>query len=58
LAGIAWAMRRLGLTPPIVPDQIPRLLAPKSADVGPARADLGFAPRTLEAGLGRRGGGA
>lgn len=58
VGGTARAMRRLGLRPPIVPDQIPRLLAPKPSDIGPARADLGFAPRTLEAGLGSPGGGA
>ena len=58
LVGAAWAMRRLGLRPPIVPDQIPRLLALKSADIGPARADLGFAPRTLEEGLAHVGGAA
>jgi nucleoside-diphosphate-sugar epimerase len=57
LAAVAAAMRRLGLTPPIVPDQIPRLLVAKGADIGPAQADLGFAPRPLEAGLARRGAG-
>ncbi len=51
LAAAAWAMRRAGLAPPLVPDQIPRLLAAKSADIAAAAADLGFAPRTLEAGL-------
>jgi NADH dehydrogenase len=51
VAGVAGAMRRLGLAPPIVPDQIPRLLVPKPSDIGPARADLGFDPRPLEAGL-------
>jgi nucleoside-diphosphate-sugar epimerase len=55
LAAAAAVMRRLGLTPPIVPDQIPRLLVAKPADIAAARADLGFDPRPLEAGLARRG---
>ncbi len=49
----AAAMRRLGLRPPIVPDQIPRLLVAKPADIAAARADLGFDPVPLEAGLAR-----
>jgi hypothetical protein len=34
-----------------VPDQVPRLLLRKSADIGPAVHDLGFAPRPLEEGV-------
>ena len=34
-----------------VPDQIPRLLLPKSSDVSAAVRDLGFSPRSLEDGV-------
>jgi nucleoside-diphosphate-sugar epimerase len=36
---------------PYVPDQIPRLLLPKSADITAARRDLDYQPRDLESGL-------
>ncbi|MBI5519088.1 MAG: NAD-dependent epimerase/dehydratase family protein [Desulfovibrio sp.] len=42
----------LGLRrPPFVPDQIPRLLCPKDRAIGPARRELGFAPRFLRQGV-------
>jgi len=51
LARVAIALAaRLGIGP-YVPDQVPRLLLAKDADIGPAARDLGFAPRPLEVGL-------
>jgi NADH dehydrogenase len=41
---------RMGIGP-YVPDQIPRLLLAKSADITAARRDLDFQPRDLESGL-------
>jgi nucleoside-diphosphate-sugar epimerase len=38
---------------PLYPDQLARLRAPKDSDASAARAELGFAPRTLEEGLRR-----
>jgi NADH dehydrogenase len=35
----------------IVPDRLPALLAPKPADIEPARRALAFAPRTVERGV-------
>lgn len=41
---------RLGVGP-YVPDQLPRLLLPKSSDITAAVRDLDYAPRTVEVGL-------
>ncbi len=51
LAAAAWGLSKIMARPPLVSDQVPRLTCPKDADIAPARADLGFAPRSLEAGL-------
>lgn len=51
LRAAALVLSRLMARPPLVPDQTARLACPKDADIGPARADLGFAPRPLLAGL-------
>ena len=51
LARVAiWAASRLGVGG-YVPDQVPRLLLPKSADNSAAMRDLAYSPRSLEDGL-------
>ncbi|MBZ0253677.1 MAG: hypothetical protein K8I02_10090, partial [Candidatus Methylomirabilis sp.] len=50
---VLWAVRLLGRLmahPPIVPDQVMGLLQDTEADIGPARRELGFAPRALSEG--------
>lgn len=43
--------RRLGLPWPVRPEQVLRLAESKAVDIGPARADLGFAPRGFRDGI-------
>lgn len=52
VAAVAVASRLARVVPlPLYPDQLARLRAPKSRDAASARADLGFAPRSLRDGL-------
>lgn len=52
LSMAACVFKRLGLKrPPFVPDQVQRLLCAKQADSSAAVRDLGYAPRSLFAGL-------
>ena len=46
LAALCFALSSVR-RPPLVRDQIPRLICEKSSDIGPARRDLGYAPREL-----------
>lgn len=43
--------RRLRVPFPVRPEQVLRLTESKAVDIGPARADLGFAPRPFAAGI-------
>ena len=43
--------RRFGLLVPVRPEQVLRLAESKAVDIGPARRDLGFAPRSFEDGI-------
>lgn len=43
--------RRAGLRTPVRPEQLLRLEESKAVDIGPARADLGFAPRPFAEGI-------
>ena len=45
------AAARLGLRLPVRPEQVLRLQESKAVDIGPARRDLGFAPRSFEEGI-------
>jgi uncharacterized protein YbjT (DUF2867 family) len=42
---------RWGLPFPVRPEQVLRLAESKAVDIGPARADLGFSPRTFRDGI-------
>ena len=42
---------RLKLPSPVRPEQVLRLEEPKAVDIGPAARELGFAPRSFEAGI-------
>jgi uncharacterized protein YbjT (DUF2867 family) len=44
-------LRALRLPTPVTPEQILRLAESKAVDIGPARRDLGFAPRPFAAGI-------
>jgi uncharacterized protein YbjT (DUF2867 family) len=48
---LATIARRLRLPFPISPEQVLRLMESKAVDIGPARRDLGFSPRTFAAGV-------
>lgn len=48
---VALALGALMARPPLVRDQIPRLLSAKPYDLAPAQAALQFSPRRLEEGL-------
>ena len=55
LHGAALLLALLPLEhPPLVADQVPRLLSPKPYEIAAAAAELGFEPRRIEEGLGRR----
>jgi hypothetical protein len=43
--------RRAGLRTPVRPEQLLRLEESKAVEIGPARADLGFAPRSFAEGI-------
>lgn len=47
----AVAARRIGLPFPVSPEQVLRLAESKAVDIGPARRDLGFAPRPFRDGI-------
>jgi uncharacterized protein YbjT (DUF2867 family) len=47
----AVAARRMKLPFPISPEQVLRLMESKAVDIGPARRDLGFAPRSFADGV-------
>lgn len=47
----AVAARRLRLPFPVSPEQVLRLAESKAVDIGPARRDLGFAPRPFADGI-------
>jgi nucleoside-diphosphate-sugar epimerase len=49
--GLVTLIRRLGLRAPVRPEQVLRLAESKAVDIGPAMRDLGFAPRSFEAGI-------
>jgi NADH dehydrogenase len=51
LARLAAGLASLAGSDLVVGDQIPRLFCAKSADIAPARVDLGYKPRSLEQGL-------
>ena len=44
-------LQRLRLPSPVRPEQVLRLDESKAVDIGPAMRDLGFAPRSFEAGI-------
>ncbi len=48
---VARVVERIARAPRITPEQIARLAEDKAFDIGPATADLGFAPRTFAAGI-------
>lgn len=47
----ALLARRFRVPFPVRPEQVLRLTESKAVDIGPARADLGFSPRTFEEGI-------
>lgn len=49
--GVAALFRKLGLPFPVRPEQVLRLEESKAVDIGPARRDLGFAPRPFAEGI-------
>jgi nucleoside-diphosphate-sugar epimerase len=49
--GVVVQARRLGLPIPVRGEQILRLEESKAVDIGPARRDLGFEPRTFDDGI-------
>jgi hypothetical protein len=49
--GVVVQARRLGLPTPVRGEQILRLEESKAVDVGPARRDLDFQPRTFDDGI-------
>ena len=49
--GAAVLARRLKLPFPVRPEQVLRLTESKAVDIGPARRDLGFAPRPFAEGI-------
>jgi nucleoside-diphosphate-sugar epimerase len=49
--GAAVLARRLKLPFPVRPEQVLRLTESKAVDIGPARRDLGFAPRPFAQGI-------
>ena len=48
---LALGARRLRLPFPVKPEQVLRLTESKAVDITPARQDLGFAPRSFQAGI-------
>jgi len=50
VAGLRW-LEAKGRTAPIKAEQVERLLEDKAFDIGPARRDLGYAPRSFSAGV-------
>ena len=49
--GLAVMTRRIGIRFPVTPEQVLRLEESKAVDIGPARRDLGFAPRPFAQGI-------
>ncbi len=49
--GVAVLARRLGLPFPVRPEQVLRLAETKAVDISPARAALGFSPRSFREGI-------
>ena len=48
---LAVLFQRLRVPFPVRPEQVLRLAESKAVDIGPARRDLGFEPRSFEQGI-------